>query len=211
MPHERQDTGQQLIEQAADVLRNGGLVAYPTDTVYGLAADPTNAEAVHKLSEAKKRDPDQPMPHLIASADSVAGVASDVSSAASNLMRAFWPGALTIILRKAQSYESFAAGETIGLRVPDHLIPRELSRLLSGPITGTSANVAGGPEPLSADDVRSFVGNAVDLIIDGGACSGGQPSTVIDCTRDPPMILRLGAVSREEIERVLGRKVASND
>lgn len=211
MPHERQDTGQQLIEQAADVLRNGGLVAYPTDTVYGLAADPRNANAVHKLSEAKKRDPNQPMPHLMASSESVAGVAADVSSAASDLMRAFWPGALTIILRKAQSYESFAAGETIGLRVPDHPVPRELSRLLGGPITGTSANVAGGPEPLSADDVRSFVGNAVDLIIDGGPCSAGRPSTVIDCTRDPPMILRLGAVSREEIERVLGRKVASSD
>ena len=211
MPHERQDTGQQLIEQAADVLRNGGLVAYPTDTVYGLAADPTNAEAVRKLSEAKRRDPDQPMPHLVASSESVAGVASDVSSAASDLMRQFWPGALTIILHKAQSYESFATGQTIGLRVPDHPVPRELSRLLGGPITGTSANVAGGPEPLSADDVRSFVGNAVDLIIDGGPCSAGRPSTVIDCTRDPPMILRLGAVSREEIERVLGRKVASGD
>ncbi len=211
MPHERQEIDEQLLAQAAGVLLSGGLVAYPTDTVYGLAADPTNAEAVHKLSEAKNRDPDQPMPHLITSYQRVASVASDVPPAARRLMREFWPGGLTIILRKAQTYPSTATGGTIGLRVPDHPVPRALSRLLGGPITGTSANIAGGPEPLSAADVRAFLGDAVDLIIDGGPCSGGQPSTVIDCTLDPPMILRLGAVSRAEIERFLGRKVASSD
>ncbi len=211
MPHERQDIDQQLIEQAAGVLRSGGLVAYPTDTVYGLAADPTNAEAVQKLSEAKKRDPNQAMPHLLASAEDVPAVVSEMPSAARRLMREFWPGSLTIILRKAQTYPSAAAGDTIGLRVPDHPVPRALSRLLGGPITGTSANISGGPEPLSADDVRVFLGDAVELIIDVGPCHGHRPSTVIDCTRDPPTILRPGAVSQEEIERVLGRKVASND
>ena len=211
MPHERQEIDEELLQQAARILRDGGLVAYPTDTVYGLAADPANAEAVGKLSEAKNRDPSQPMPHLIANTEMAASVAAEVSSAARDLMRAFWPGGLTIILYKAQSSASGAAAGTIGLRVPDHPVPRELSRLLSGPIMGTSANIAGGPEPLSADDVRRALGDAVDLIIDGGPCHGDRPSTVIDCTKEPPKIVRLGAISREEIEDVLGRKVAVDD
>jgi L-threonylcarbamoyladenylate synthase len=207
MPLERQEIDEELLDRAAAILREGGLVAYPTDTVYGLAADPANAEGVRKLSEAKNRNPSQPMPHLIANTEMAADIAADVSPAAQALMRAFWPGGLTIVLHKAQSYASAASGTTIGLRVPDHAVPRGLSRLLGGPITGTSANVAGGPEPLSADDVRTFLGDAVDLVIDGGQCPGDRPSTVIDCTMDPPKLLRLGAVSREEIERVLDRKV----
>ena len=211
MPHERQEIDEKLLQRAAEILRDGGLVAFPTDTVYGLAADPTNAEAVRRLSEAKSRDPSQPMPHLIAASEMGTSVATDISPAADALMRAFWPGGLTIILHKAQSYPSAATAATIGLRVPDHSVPRELSRLLGGPITGTSANIAGGPEPLSADNVRRALGDAVDLIIDGGPSRDDRPSTVIDCTQDPPRIQRLGAVSRDEIERVLGRKVAGDD
>ncbi len=211
MPRERQEIDEELLQRAVRILRDGGLVAYPTDTVYGLAADPTNAEAVKKLSEAKSRDPSQPMPHLIANTEMASSIAVQIPDVAHDLMRAFWPGGLTIILHKAQSYASVATGATIGLRVPDHAVPRELSRLLEGPITGTSANVAGGPEPLSADDVRGILGDAVDLIIDGGPCRGDRPSTVIDCTIDPPKILRLGAVSREDIERVLDREVAVDD
>jgi L-threonylcarbamoyladenylate synthase len=207
MPSERQEIDPTQLAQAAEILRNGGLVAYPTDTVYGLAADPTNAEAVQKLAEAKKRDPNQPMPHLVANLDMVEAVTLEIPPSAAKLAAGFWPGGITIVLDKAQSYASKATGATIGLRVPDHAVPRELSRRLGGPITGTSANVAGGPEPLSADDVRRVLGDSVDLLIDGGPCPGDRPSTVIDCTVEPPKILRLGAVSREEIERVLGTKV----
>ena len=211
MPYERQEIDEKLLQRAAGILRAGGLVAYPTDTVYGLAADPTNASALDKLSEAKKRDPSQPLPHLIANTEMAASVAAGVPPLAGDLMQAFWPGGLTIILHKAQSAASTSSAGTIGLRVPDHAVPRALSRLLGGPITGTSANIAGGPEPLSADDVRRVLGDAVDLIIDGGRCRGDRPSTVIDCTRDPPRILRAGAVSVQEIERALGRKVAMDD
>ena len=210
MPHERQEIDEELLQQAAHILRDGGLVAYPTDTVYGLAVDPTNVEAVGKLSEAKNRDPSQPMPHLIANVGILPAVVSEVPDTARDLMRAFWPGGLTIILHKAQNYASAATDDTIGLRVPDHPVPRALSSLLGGPITGTSANIAGGPEPLSADDVHQALGEAVDLIIDGGPCPGDRPSTVIDCTSEPPRILRTGAVSIEEIERVLGRDVESD-
>jgi len=203
MPAERQEIDPALLQQAADILRSGCLVAYPTDTVYGLAADPTNAEAVRKLSTVKQRDPEQPMPHLVADAAMAASAAAAVPEQALLLIEAFWPGALTIVMEKAPGYASAATDDTIGLRVPDHSVPRELARMFGGPITGTSANVAGGPEPLSAEDVRRFLGEAVDLVIDGGTCPGDRPSTVIDCTVDPLKILRVGAIMREEIEHVL--------
>jgi L-threonylcarbamoyladenylate synthase len=193
------------IDRAVEVLRRGGLVAYPTDTVYGLAADPTNDAAVERLFAAKRRRPDQPTPLLIAATDDAERFAADVPSVARELMRAFWPGALTIVLRRAETFHSRAVtGDTIGLRVPGHAFPRELARRLGGPITGTSANPAGGPEPLGADDVVTQLGGAVDLVIDGGRCPGGTPSTVIDCTAEPPRIVRAGAISREELERAAG-------
>ncbi|MCH8026137.1 MAG: threonylcarbamoyl-AMP synthase [Chloroflexi bacterium] len=195
-----------LVQRAVDILRGGGLVAYPTDTVYGLAALPGNEQAVARLFEAKRRDPDQPTPLLIASEEMVAAIAASVSNEAEALMAAFWPGALTIILAKAQTFRSRAVEETVGLRVPDHPLPRELSRLLGSPITGTSANIAGSPEPLTADDVRAQLGDTVDLVIDGGRCPGGRPSTVVDCTESPPRIVRQGAISEAELLRVLDER-----
>ena len=197
-----------LLNRAVDVLRGGGLVAYPTDTVYGLAALPTDTEAVARLFEAKKRDPNQAVPLLIASLKDAAAVAADVPDVAKRLMRAFWPGALTIILPKALTFQSAAVGETIGLRVPDHPAPRDLARLLGKPITGTSANIAGGPEPLTAEDVRAQLGDSVDLVIDGGRCAGGQPSTVVDCSVATPRFVREGPITREALERVAGTKLS---
>ena len=195
-----------LVQRAVDILRGGGLVAYPTDTVYGLAALPGNEQAVARLFEAKRRNPGQPTPLLIASQVMVPAIAASVSSEAQTLMAAFWPGALTIVLAKAQTFRSLAVGETVGLRVPNHPLPRELSRLLGSPITGTSANIAGGPEPLPASDVRAQLGDAVDLVIDGGRCRGGRPSTVVDCTESPPHIVRQGAISEAELLRVLDER-----
>ena len=195
-----------LVQRAVDILRGGGLVAYPTDTVYGLAALPGNEQAVARLFEAKRRNSFQPTPLLIASEEMAPAIAGEVSDDARALMAAFWPGALTIILAKAQTFRSLAVEETVGLRVPDHPLPRELSRLLGSPITGTSANIAGGPEPLTADDVRAQLGDAVDLIIDGGSCPGGRPSTVVDCITSPPRIVRQGAISEVELLRVLDER-----
>ncbi len=194
-----------IIEEAAEVLRNGGLVAYPTDTVYGLAALPADAAAVEGLFAAKRRRPDQSTPLLIASPRDLMLVTDDVPQVAQNLIRDFWPGGLTIILRKAPSFHSRAiTGDTVGVRVPDHVVPRELVRLLSSPITGTSANIAGGPEPLTAEDVREQLGDSIDYVIDGGQTRGGTPSTVVDCTVEPPRIVRAGAISREELVRAAG-------
>ncbi|MEX0787049.1 MAG: L-threonylcarbamoyladenylate synthase [Dehalococcoidia bacterium] len=196
------------IERAVAALRRGGLVAYPTDTVYGIAARATDDRAVEKLFEAKNRPRDQALPLLIPSMDDVAMVVHNLPGSARRLMRAFWPGALTIILRKADSFHSKAVADTVGVRVPDHKVPRELSRLLGEPITGTSANVSGGPEALTADDVRAQLGDKVDVVIDGGTCEGGQASTVVDCTVDPPRIVREGALGRDEIEQRSGVKLA---
>ena len=192
------------LERAARVLRAGGLVAYPTDTLYGLAALPANDEAVRSLFEAKSRPLGQPLPLLIASMADVASVADGTPSVASRLMAEFWPGPLTIVLRKAQSFHSIAVGDTVALRVPAHDVPRALARLLASPITGTSANVSGGPDPLTAEEVHSQLGDRVELIIDGGRCPGGGPSTVVDCTVDPPRILRDGAIDREALVRAAG-------
>jgi L-threonylcarbamoyladenylate synthase len=197
-----------ILERAAEILRQGGLVAYPTDTVYGLAALPSDDGACMRLFEAKQRAPDQSMPLLIASPHDLALMAADVPAVARRLIGQFWPGALTIVLAKALTFRSLAAaGDTVALRVPDHPVPRELVRLLGSPITGTSANIAGGPEPLTAGDVRSQLGDAVDLILDGGRCPGARPSTVIDCTVDPPRIVREGAISREELVRAAGTSI----
>ncbi len=196
------------IDEAVEILRGGGLVAYPTDTVYGLAAVPTDDVAVEKLFAAKERRPEESTPLLIASPRDLALVAADVPEVARNLIRDFWPGALTIVLRKAPGYRSKAVhGDTVAVRVPDHDVPRELVRLLGSPITGTSANIAGGPEPLTADDVRSQLGDRVDYVIDGGRCPGGTPSTVVDCTTAPLRIVRAGAISREELVRAAGAPI----
>ena len=194
----------ELLQRAADILRRGGLVAYPTDTVYGLAALPTDDAAVQRLFEAKKRPLDRAVPLLIASPADLAAVAGDVPEVARALIYAFWPGALTVVLPKAATFHSIAVADTVALRVPDHLVPRELVRLLGAPITGTSANVSGEAEPLTADDARSQLGAAVELVIDGGACPGSQPSTVVDCTVKPPRVVREGAISRGELTRAAG-------
>ena len=195
-----------MLDQAVGCLRAGGLVAYPTDTVYGLGAAADNDDAVRRLFQVKQRPSDKPLPLLLASTEQVAEVATDVPAVARRLMEAFWPGGLTIVLRRAPSYRSLAlgGGDTVAVRVPDHPIPRELVATLGRPVTGTSANRSGGPAPLTAADVREQLGGQIDLIIDGGPCRGGTESTVIDCTVAPPRLLREGAVPRGDVERVIG-------
>ncbi len=195
-------------DEAVRVLRDGGLVCYPTDTVYGIGAAAGDDAAVRRLFAVKGRSPDKPLPLLLADVSDAALVA-EVTPLARALATRFWPGALTIVMRKAISYRSLAlaGGDTVALRVPDHRLVRRIVRALGEPITGTSANRSGARAPSSAAEVAIQMGEMVELIIDGGQSGTRLESTVIDITRSKPEIVREGAVSRREVEEALGRAV----
>jgi len=195
-------------DEAVRVLRDGGLVCYPTDTVYGIGAAAGDDAAVRRLFAVKGRPPDKPLPLLLADVSDAARVA-EVTPLAKALAGRFWPGALTIVMRKVVSYRSLAlaGGDTVALRVPDHGLVRRIVRALGEPITGTSANRTGTRAPISAAEVALQVGEMVELIIDGGQSRTRLESTVIDITRVKPEIVREGAVSRGEVEEALGRAV----
>ena len=195
-------------DEAVRVLREGGLVCYPTDTVYGIGAAAGDDAAVRRLFAVKGRSLDKPLPLLLADASDAARVA-EVTPLAKALATRFWPGALTIVMRKAASYRSLAlaGGDTVALRVPDHGLVRGIVRALGEPITGTSANRSGARAPVSAAEVAVQMGEMVELVIDGGRSHARLESTVIDITHDEPEIVREGAVSREEVEKALGQAV----
>jgi L-threonylcarbamoyladenylate synthase len=197
-------------DEAVHVLRSGGLVCYPTDTVYGIGAAAGDDAAVRRLYAVKGRSPDKPLPLLLAEQGDAVRLA-EVNDLARTLAGRFWPGPLTIVVRKLPSYRSLAlAGhDTVALRVPDHSLVRSIIRTLGEPVTGSSANRAGAPPPATAVEVQFQLGEMVDLIIDGGPCRGRAESTVIDITQDPPRILRTGVVSREELEAVVGHLVGA--
>ena len=194
-----------VLDEAARCLRDGGLVAFPTDTLYGLGAVASQERAVERLFEAKERPRDRPLPIFVASAANVDSVAAEVPPAARRLMEAFWPGALTLVLRRHPRFHSLAlaGGHTVAVRVPAHPVALELLRRAGEPLTGTSANLSGGPAPRTADEVRRQLGGRVDLIVDGGPCPGGVESTVVDCTVDPPRVLREGAVPAKRLATAL--------
>jgi L-threonylcarbamoyladenylate synthase len=195
-------------DEAVRVLREGGLVCYPTDTVYGIGAAAGDDAAVRRLFAVKGRSLDKPLPLLLADASDADRVA-EVTPLAKALATRFWPGALTIVMRKAASYRSLAlaGGDTVALRVPDHGLVRGIVRALGEPITGTSANRSGARAPVSAAEVAVQVGGMVELIIDGGRSRTRLESTVIDITHGEPEIAREGAVSRGEVEEALGQAV----
>jgi L-threonylcarbamoyladenylate synthase len=192
---------------AARLLRQGSLVCYPTDTVYGIGALASEAAAVKRLFAVKGRQPDKALPVLIADT-SQAPTLAEVSPLARALMQAFWPGGLTIVMPKRAGFRSaaLAGGHTVALRVPDCDIVRDIIRLLGEPVTGTSANRSGSRAPLTAAEAAFQMGELVELVIDGGRTPGAIESTVVDLTEGAPRILREGAVSGEEIERAGGRK-----
>ena len=198
------------LQAAVHVLRDGGLVCFPTDTVYGIGAAAGDDAAVRRLFAVKGRPPDKPLPLLLAEPADAARVA-EVTSLAKTLGHHFWPGALTIVMRKSPSYRSLAlgGGDTVAVRVPDHELVRRMVRDLGSPVTGTSANRAGAPAPVSAAEVAFQMGEMVELIIDGGRSRERAESTVVDITSTPPELLREGAVSREEVEEVLKRAVSA--
>lgn len=196
------DSLDRQIQEAIQILKRGGLVAFPTDTVYGLGADAFNREAVKRVYEVKGRSPAQPLPLLVADVAQAKQLAASWPPLAARLAKCFWPGALTIVVPGAKSLPSHLVSDnnTIGLRWPKHPVPVTLSQGLGKPIIGTSANLSGQPSALTAEEVRAQLGNNVDFIIDGGRCPGGVESTVVDATGEASIIIRAGAVSKQEIE-----------
>jgi L-threonylcarbamoyladenylate synthase len=195
------------LEEAARVLAAGGVVAYPTETVYGLGADAMNREAVDKLIAIKGRDPGRPLSVLVANNLEAGMLARRITKTAALLMDHFWPGPLTLVVQASKRIDSelLGGGATIGLRLSPHPVSRLLRLFSERPITATSANLSGEPPALSAADVESMLGDRVDLILDAGAAPGGEPSTVVDATGDRAVVLRTGAISLQQLERVVGK------
>jgi L-threonylcarbamoyladenylate synthase len=191
----------QAYSQCRDVVAKGGIIAYPTDTFYGLGADPGNPAAVRRLFEIKGRRTDQPILLLLSDAGEVNNWAAGVTPQASVLMNRFWPGPLTLVFKaKAGVLPELTAGTgTIGLRVPGNGLTLDLLRSLGGVLTGTSANLSGRPSLRTAREAAEALGPLVDLVLDGGETTGGKPSTVVDVSADAPRVLREGAVPSRDI------------
>ena len=195
---------QEQYRRAREVLSEGGVVALPTDTVYGLAAVATDDAAVRRLLDIKHRPPGQALPVFVASGEQ-AELIAEMTAPACALAARFWPGALTLVVRRKPDFHTLAAeGDTIGVRVPDDPVLRELAAQL-GPLTGTSANRSGMAEAHTAAQVRAQLGDSVDLIVDAPAPASGVPSTVVDCTGEHTVrIVRQGAITREALVAALG-------
>jgi L-threonylcarbamoyladenylate synthase len=185
-----------VFARCRDVVRAKGVIAYPTDTFYGLGADPRDPEAVRRIFAIKSREAGQPILLLLHDRSEVTAWASAVTPSAERLMERFWPGPLTLVFSAAPDVlpELTGGGGTIGLRVPGNELTRELLRNLGTALTGTSANRSGGRDPRTAEEVMREVGDRVDLVLDGGATTGDRPSTVVDVTVEPPRIIRQGNI-----------------
>jgi len=179
---------------AAERLRRGGVIAFPTDTLYAVGARASDPAAVQRLYDIKRRPSGQPMVWLVSSRVQVEPFAV-VSDAATELMARFWPGPLTLVLPARLP----ADGPTIAVRAPNHQVALALLRTLGEPIASSSANLAGALPPVDADQVIEGLGDTLDLVLDGGACQIGQPSTILDLSGESPRILRQGAIPRTEL------------
>lgn len=197
------------LNEALAILKAGGLVAIPTETVYGLAADASNPAALKKIFAAKGRPADHPLIVHISDVSQVEHWARAVPAAAYRLFDAFWPGPLTVICLKAPGVNTVVTGgqNTIGLRVPDHPVARELLQLFKGGLAAPSANRFGRISPTEAEHVAEELGDSVDLILEGGRSEVGIESTIVDLSSDEIRILRPGMISAAAISRVLGRPV----
>lgn len=195
-----------VLEEAAEIIRKGGTVAFPTETVYGLGADGLRPEAVRKIFEAKQRPPGNPLSLLIHSREDLQKIVVNVPENAFKLMDAFWPGPLTLVLEKSASVPAITSGNlpSVGVRMPDHWIPLELVKRAGRPLAAPSANLSGRPSPSSAAHVLADLEGRIDVVLDGGVVTIGVESTVVDMTVEPPVILRPGAIGLEALEEIVG-------
>lgn len=197
-------------DEAAAVLAAGGIVAIPTETVYGLAADATQPMAVERIFTVKGRPSDHPLILHVADTVDLHDVAARVPDTAQRLVEAFWPGPLSVIVSAADSVSRLATGgrDTVAVRCPDHDLTRSVLRRLGRAVVAPSANRFGRVSPTTPAHVAEDLGGDVDLILDGGRCRIGVESSIVDCTVDPPQLLRPGGVSAEAIEKALAQRLA---
>ena len=200
---------EELLKRPAEILRNGGLVAFPTETVYGLGANALNETAAKKIYEAKGRPSDNPLIAHIADSAGLRPLVSEIPEAGKKLMDAFWPGPLTLIFPKSSMvpYGTTGGLDTVAVRMPSDPVARALIRLSGVPVAAPSANTSGRPSPTRADHVWQDMNGKIDMIVDGGAVGIGVESTIIDVSCEVPMILRPGAVTQEMASAVLGHMV----
>lgn len=192
----------EVIRQACDVLRRGGLVAFPTDTLYALGANTLDPAAIERVLTVKGRHHGKPLSVLVASVEAGTALTAVLPDGVRGLMQVFWPGPLTVVVKASPKIPSVltAASGTVGLRMPAGPVAQALLAAFAGPIIGTSANKAGGADPADAKTVQKAIGGQIDLILDGGRVTLGVPSTVIDCTSEPARILREGAIPRARLQ-----------
>ncbi|WP_333648368.1 L-threonylcarbamoyladenylate synthase [Lacrimispora sp.] len=200
---------EELLKKPAEILKNGGLVAFPTETVYGLGANALNEEAAKKIYEAKGRPSDNPLIAHIADFDDLIPLVSQVPESGKKLMEAFWPGPLTLIFPKSRlvPYGTTGGLDTVAVRMPADPIANALIRLAGVPVAAPSANTSGRPSPTTADHVWQDMNGKIDMILDGGAVGIGVESTIIDVSGEEPVILRPGAVTQEMASSVLGQEI----
>ena len=203
---DRYQMDNEILEQAGEILKKGGLVAFPTETVYGLGANALNEEAAKKTYAAKGRPSDNPLIVHIADADALESIVTTVSDKAKQIIEKFWPGPLTLIFEKAECvpYGTTGGLDTVAVRMPVDEVARAVIRAGGGYISAPSANASGRPSPTSASHVADDLNEKIDMIIDGGNVDIGVESTILDMTVEPPMILRPGAITKEMLEEVLG-------
>ena len=193
------------IHSAAQCLLSGGLVAYPTESFYGLAVDATNEEAIKRLFLVKKRRTGRPVLILIQSVQVLEQYVAHIPQVAHRLIEVFWPGGLTLVFKAAPKVSPMLTAGTgkIGIRLSSHPVATALTREIQGPITGTSANISGEPACRNVEEILRTFGEGVGLIMDGGQTAGEIGSTVLDVTTGPPRILREGMIQREQLEKFI--------
>lgn len=193
------------IKKAVDILRKGGVIAFPTDTVYGLGTGIHNEPGIKRIYEIKKRSASVALPVLLSDVAQLSEVSMALPANAWRLIKEFMPGGLTLIVYSSQAISDLitAGGDTVAVRIPDHPVPRALIKGIGTPIVGTSANISGKPTLISAEDVRRELGKTVDMVIDAEPPPNGKESTVVDVAGSIPVVLREGAISRDQIARII--------
>ena len=197
------ESWESMIAETQKVLKGGGVIAFPTDTFFGLGANPYNTKAVDKIYSIKGRDPEKPLLLLIDSILKLDGLAEEISEASAKLIESFWPGPLTMLFKPKHTIPKNITTGLIGIRQPGNSITRKILAGLNYPLTAPSANISGEDPTTTAEQVKDRLGNKVNLILDAGICRGGEPSTLVDTTQNPIRLVRAGAINFKSIQESL--------